>query len=108
MFEDQEPQLLSSTRIEADDDEFFCSDDTGGLSLNMGAKALPDGRVAMVLPITNNSDHVWQGTVTLEIGGTTFPASIGEIPAGKTATDTVELNLDPGTTEVDGQLLIGP
>lgn len=108
LFEDQPPQLLSSTRIEAGDDEFFCSDETGGLSLNMGAKSLPDGRVAMVLPITNNSEHVWQGTITLEVGGATFPASLGEIPAGDTKTETIPLNLDPGTTDVDGQLLIGP
>jgi hypothetical protein len=108
LFEDQDPLFLSSTRIEADDEEFLCSDGSGGLTLNMGAKTLDDGGVAMVLPITNHSEHVWRGTVTLQVAGTSIPASIGEIPAGETATDTLELNLDPGTTEVDGQLLIGP
>ena len=106
--ETEDPVFLSSTRIEAEDEEFLCSDGSGGLTLNMGAKKLDDGRVAMVLPITNHSEHVWRGTVTLKVAGTSIPASIGEIPAGETATDTLELNLDPGTTEVDGQLLIGP
>lgn len=100
----QPPELLSSSRIEADDEEFLC----GGLSLNMGARAEGPGRVAMVLPITNNSEYVWKGTVTLVVGGTSIPASIGEIPPGETREDVLELDLDPGTREVNGSLLIGP
>lgn len=99
-----EPQLLSSTRIEKDQEEFLC----GGLSLNMGARAEGPGRVSMILPITNHSEFLWQGSVTLVVGGTSIPADIGEIPAGETRSDTVELNLDPGTLEVNGSLLIGP
>lgn len=98
------PELLSSTRISVEDEEYLC----GGLSLNMGARADGPGRVSMVLPITNNSEYVWKGTVTLVVGGTSIPANIGEIPAGETREDVVELELDPGTREVSGSLLIGP
>lgn len=98
------PELLSSSRISVDDEEFLC----GGLSLNMGARADGPGRVSMVLPITNNSEYVWKGSVTLVVGGTSIPASIGEIPPGETRRDVLELDLDPGTQEVNGSLLIGP
>lgn len=98
------PELLSSSRISIDDEEFLC----GGLSLNMGARAEGPGRVSMVLPITNHSEYVWKGSVTLVVGGTSIPARIGEIPAGETRRDVVELKLEPGTQEVTGSLLIGP
>lgn len=98
------PQLLSSSRITIEDEEFLC----GGLSLNMGARALGPGRVEMILPITNHSEYLWQGSVTLVVGDTSIPARIGQIPAGETRTDTLELTLDPGTREVTGALLIGP
>jgi hypothetical protein len=99
-----EPQLLSSTRISSEDEQFLC----GGLSLNMGARAEGPGKVTMVLPITNNSEYLWQGTVTLQLGDTSIPVDIGSIPAGETRSDTVELNLESGTLEVTGSLLIGP
>jgi len=102
--ENEEPQLLSSSRISLEDEEFLC----GGLSLNMGARAQGPGKVDMILPITNHSEFLWQGTVTLVVGGTSIPADIGSIPAGETRTDTLELSLDPGETEVNGSLLIGP
>lgn len=102
--EGEEPQLLSSSRITADTEEFLC----GGLSLNMGARAQGPGKVDMILPITNHSEYLWQGTVTLVVGDTSIPADIGKIPAGETRTDTLELTLDPGELEVNGSLLIGP
>lgn len=102
--EGMEPQLLSSSRITADTEEFLC----GGLSLNMGARSKGPGRVDMILPITNHSEYLWQGTVTLVVGDTSIPADIGKIPAGETRTDTLELTLEPGELEVNGSLLIGP
>ena len=102
--EGMEPQLLSSSRITADTEEFLC----GGLSLNMGARSQGPGRVDMILPITNHSEYLWQGTVTLVVGDTSIPADIGKIPAGETRTDTLELTLEPGELEVNGSLLIGP
>ena len=102
--EGMEPQLLSSSRITADTEEFLC----GGLSLNMGARSQGPGRVDMILPITNHSEYLWQGSVTLVVGETSIPADIGKIPAGETRTDTLELTLEPGELEVNGSLLIGP
>jgi hypothetical protein len=99
-----EPQLLSSTRISADDDEFVC----GGLSLNMGARGEGPGKVTMILPITNHSKYLWQGTVTLKLGNTTVPADIGEIGPGETQQDEIPIELEPGALEVNGSLLIGP
>lgn len=102
--EGMEPQLLSSSRITADTEEFLC----GGLSMNMGARAQGPGKVDMILPITNHSEYLWQGTITLVVGDTSIPVSIGKVPAGETRTDTVPLTLDPGELEVNGSLLIGP
>jgi hypothetical protein len=96
--------LLSSTRISADDDEFVC----GGLSLNMGARGEGPGKVTMILPITNHSKYLWQGTVTLKLGNTTVPADIGEIGPGETQQDEIPIELEPGALEVNGSLLIGP
>ncbi len=104
-----EPQLLSSTRITKEDDALLCADDEGGgLSLNMGARSEGPGKVSMILPISNRSKFLWQGTVTLVVGGTSIPVDIGEIPAGETREDIVPLNLKPGSLEVSGSLLIGP
>ncbi|MDQ3646796.1 MAG: hypothetical protein M3345_07665 [Actinomycetota bacterium] len=79
-----------------------------GLSLDMRARVLDEGRVAMILPITNNTRFLWRGTVKLVLGKTSIPVDIGEIEAGETATDTIEFPLKPGTQQVSGSLLIGP
>ena len=60
------------------------------------------------LPITNTSRYLWRGTVELHIDNTSIPVDIGEIPSGRTATDTVDFKLDPGSHELEGSLLIGP
>jgi hypothetical protein len=62
----------------------------------------------LILPIENHTEHLWRGTVTLRLGRTEIPVDIGEVPAGETATDEVALDLEPGTLEVNGSLLIGP
>lgn len=98
------PQLLSSSRITKGDEEFLC----GGLSLNIGARAKGERSVDMILPIKNNSKFLWQGTVSLEVNGTSIPADIGSIPAGETRTDVVTVKIPQGSSEVVGSLLIGP
>lgn len=60
------------------------------------------------LPITNNTEHRWQGTVKLNLGDTSVPVRIGEIPSGETRAETIRFNIDPGMSEIDGSLLIGP
>ncbi len=99
-----EPQLLSSSRLSKEDSDFLCE----GLSLNIGARAKGENSVEMILPIRNHSEFLWQGTVTLELNGTSIPADIGSIPAGQTRTDVVPVNIPKGTSEVTGSLLIGP
>jgi hypothetical protein len=80
----------------------------GGLSLNMAARIVDGGQVAMVLPISNDSKFPWHGTVTLVIGEISVPVGIGRIASGETETDVVELRLEEGTHQVEGSLLIGP
>src|SRR2546427_7220661 len=80
-----QPELSSSTRITRGQANYVC----GGLALNMGARPTSDkGRVQMELPITNHSKFLWRGTVKLQLGKTSIPVDIGEIPAGKTANST--------------------
>lgn len=103
--EDGPPAITSSVTITREDEAGAC----GGLFLNMrvGPGDKPN-RVNVTLPITNRSEHPWQGSVELRLGGTQVPVDIGEIAAGATEEDTVEVRVDPGLHEVNGSLLIGP
>lgn len=98
------PQLLSSTRIQRGAEKGFC----GGLFTKMGAQVTGQHKITMIVGITNRSDYDWQGTIELHLGSTAIPVGIGNVPAGATEEDTVEFDLDPGTHEVEGSLLIGP
>lgn len=104
--EDGEPTLTSSTQITRNEpeEETVCA----GLSLNVSVRALEDDRVAVQVPITNTSAFQWRGTVRLRLGGDSFPVDIGVIDAGTTETDTVTFQLEPGTIELNGSLLLGP
>jgi len=103
--EQGDPIVTTSSRlVRGENPQGLC----GGLELTMGARVLGSGKVAMVLPIKNNSKHPWRGSVELVIQGTSIPVDIGEIGAGEKARDTVEFELPPGTHEVNGSLLIGP
>ena len=66
------------------------------------------GEIELILPITNHTDDLWRGTVSVVVGRTTIPVDIGEVPAGETRSDSIDLELDQGTTELSGSLLIGP
>jgi hypothetical protein len=102
--EDGPPVIVSSNVIVRDEPEGVC----GGLVLDMGVGPSDPGRVLLRLPITNNSDYDWQGTVSLKLGSTVIPVDIGEIKSGQTGEDTVKVKVDPGELEVNGSLLIGP
>jgi len=102
---DGQPQILSSLRITR---EPSSSELCGGLTIEPKARASDDGKIAFTLPISNNTDFAWHGTVGLKLGGTQVPVDIGEVGPGQTASDTVELTLEEGTHEVGGSLLIGP
>jgi hypothetical protein len=98
------PLITTSQRITRRQPRGIC----GGLSLNMAARITDEGRVAMVLPISNDSEFPWHGTVELVVEKISVPVGIGRIASGETETDVVELRLDKGMHEVSGSLLIGP
>lgn len=102
--EDGPPSVVTSTRIERGQTQELC----GGLLLDLGVNVLDSGELEMTVPITNNTDTRWRGTVELLIDETRVPIDIGEIAAGATESDTVHFRLGAGTHEVSGSLLIGP
>jgi hypothetical protein len=102
---DAPPVIISSRTITRETAAGVC----GGLVLDMGVgPGSTSRRVQLRLPITNNTEFDWQGSVSLKIGSTFVPVEIGEIKSGETASDTVSLRVDPGEVEVNGSLLIGP
>ena len=102
--DDGKPVIVSSSVIERDRPAGVC----GGLVLDMGVGPAGPGRVELRLPIENGTEFDWQGSVRLQLGGTSIPVDIGEIKAGETRSDTVVVDVDPGEIEVNGSLLIGP
>src|SRR5687767_12137062 len=90
---DGRPEVLSSMRIGRGDTGRLC----GGLALETKARAGEAGEIKLVLPITNHTEHLWRGTVSVVIGDTTIPVDIGEVPAGETRQDSIDLELDKGT-----------
>ena len=106
ILEDGEPTLTSSTRITREDpaDDTVCQ----GLSLNVSVRAVEGDRLAVEVPITNTSAFQWRGTVRLRLDSNSIPVDIGVIDAGTTETDTITFQLKPGTTELNGALLLGP
>lgn len=98
------PSILSSATIDRDDDRTLC----GGLDVDTRVATLGGNKVRVTLPITNATDKPWKGSVALKMKGTTIPVAIGAIAAGTTRAETITLNVDAGTTEINGSLLIGP
>src|SRR5260370_38005808 len=99
-----QPTISSSAVITREQANGLC----GGLRLDMRVGEEGANKVKIILPIANNTKHEWQGSVELELGGTTVPVRIGSIPAGKTPEDTIPLHLHPGTPDINRSPLIGP
>ena len=100
-----EPEILSSIRITKDPRS---NEICGGLTIEPRARSAPDGRIAFTLPVKNNTDFLWRGTMSVELGGTLIPIDVGEVGPGQTRSDTVRFELEEGEHEVDGSLSIGP
>ena len=98
------PVIISSRSISRDTPSGVC----GGLTLDMAVGPSDPGRAILRLPITNNTDFDWKGSVSLKLGSTVLPVDIGEIKAGQTKQDTIRVRVKPGQLEVNGSLLIGP
>jgi hypothetical protein len=97
------PEAVTSTSFGRDADA-IC----GGLSLDLGARVAGPDELEMVVPITNNTEFLWRGTVKLDLDDTSIPIDIGEIGAGETGEDSVRLDLERGAHELSGSVLIGP
>ena len=98
------PTISSSSVITRQSAQGLC----GGLHLDMRVGQESPRKVRIILPITNNTKHEWQGSVKLNLGGTSVPLRIGSIPEGKTKQNTIHFNVDEGVNEINGSLLIGP
>ena len=106
ILEDGQPTLTSSTRItrEEPEDTKVCE----GLTLQVSVRAIDNETIGIQVPITNTSSYPWRGTVQLKLNKVSFPVDIGEVAAGATESDTVEVSPPQGTSELNGALLIGP
>ncbi|MEY2568387.1 MAG: hypothetical protein QOE35_2916 [Actinomycetota bacterium] len=98
------PSITSSSTITREQIAGQC----GGLFLNMRVGSAGPSKLKVTLPISNKSKFDWKGTVELKLDKTAVPVDIGNIKAGRTAMDTIDVKVAPGTTEVNGSLLIGP
>jgi hypothetical protein len=105
--EGQAPTILSATgQITSDEpvEKKIC----GGLALDISVSEADPGHVAVHVAIKNTGEFDWRGTVALKAGKATVPVDIGSIKRGVTERETVDVRLRPGTTQLDGSLLIGP
>lgn len=101
---DDGPVVTTSSRMRIDDPDTLCE----GIRVDLAARQPGTDSVVMVVPVANSSRFPWRGTVQLRLGGVALPVDAGEVPAGATVTDLVELHLPPGEHDLDGSLLIGP
>lgn len=109
--ESGEPVIVSSTTLERPPsgevdpvDDGVC----GGLSFDLAVGPRPDGKLDLVLPIANDSDFDWRGTVRLRLGSDVIPIGIGAVRHGQTEEETITVDLGPGQHQVQGSLLLGP
>jgi hypothetical protein len=98
------PLVSSAATFTREDTSALC----GGLHLDMRVGRTDDRTLAMTLPIRNDTRQAWEGTVKLDLGSVDIPVRIGRIPAGETRQRTLKFNVDPGSTEINGSLLLGP
>ncbi len=80
----------------------------GQLEAGMSVRADGPNRLAVTIPISNQGEGAWRGTVQLQVGTTVVPVEIGLVAAGDSKTETVILRLPDGVSSFQGSLLIGP
>jgi hypothetical protein len=103
------PIILSSSGLitpegEEEDQKLLC----GALQLDLGVSEAGPESVNVHVPITNLGKFEWRGTVRLKAGKLTLPVDIGAIKPGVTETETLEVKLPDGETQLNGTLLLGP
>jgi hypothetical protein len=68
-----------------------------------------NGSLRLRLGLKNASAQTWRGTVRLKIGGQApVDVAIGEIAAGKAASQVVPFSPPSGRTEIPLEVLVGP
>jgi hypothetical protein len=100
-----EPTVTTSSRLELDTDE---DEGCDGLNIQIGARLADDGKLVLVLPLSNPTEFLWHGSVEIAVGGVPVPVDIGSVGPGETTEETIEFELPEGTHELDGTLLVGP
>ena len=98
------PTIITSDEISPGEPTGYCD----GLTLDMRAGRASGDKVEMVVAVTNRSQSFWKGSVGLNFGSQSVPVSIGGVPAQTTRTETVRLNLGPGSHDLAGTLFVGP
>ncbi len=104
--EGKSPQILSAASLQPGENFELCN----GLLVDLRGRGSED-QVELLVFITNNSQDEWRGTVHLGLTGKqniTLPVGIGRIGPGETESDSIEIKLEPGTTEIGGSLFLGP
>jgi hypothetical protein len=97
------PLLTGSSLVEAGVDPVCAA-----LSADVSMRAAGPNRIEVTVPIRNDGDNPWQGTVALLVGNVEVPVRIGLVPPGETRSETLVLSLPEGVTGFSGELLIGP
>lgn len=96
--------ILTGSAVVVAGEEQLC----GQLQTTMSVRGEGPNRVAVTIPIANQGEGAWRGTVQLQVGSTLIPVEFGLIPAGESRTETVILRLPDGVSQFQGSLLIGP
>lgn len=70
-----------------------------GLAVELESSRRDDGRLVVVVRLSNGTDHGWRGTVEVVAGDSTAASSIGLLGPGATETDRITLasETDAGT-----------
>lgn len=80
----------------------------GGLSVNLAASVLADGRLEVTIPIENHTENDWYGSVELKVMGVRIPLDLGQIDAGETRRREITIDVPAEDVKVEGSLLVGP
>jgi hypothetical protein len=102
--DEERPVITGSAVVEAGE-----VDPCGGsLLVDVSVSASGPNEIEVTVPIRNDGESAWRGTVRLRVGDTVIPFQIGLVPAGESRSETIVLRLPEGTTGFSGSLLIGP
>lgn len=97
------PQITSSSRFSRGEETGLC----GGLFVDLGVH-VDSPKIQLKVGISNISDVMWKGSVELHLGDASVPVGIGEVAPAATESRLIDIELEPGSHDLNGELLIGP